>query len=48
MKILFRKADAQVRKPRESARKYPPNIRSKPVRRTFDAVAYAAALEVLG
>lgn len=48
MKRIFKKADVQVRKPRESANKFLPNIRLKPRRRAFDAVAYAAALEVLG
>ena len=41
---LFRKTDQQVRKSRDIA----PQINPKITRRPFDAVAYSAALEILG
>ena len=49
MKRFMKKTDANVRKTRALARKL--NFKktiSKPSGRAFDAVAYAAALEVLG
>jgi hypothetical protein len=44
MKTIFKKTDAKVRTPRRKAEPFPEIQRA----RAFDAVAYAAALEVLG
>ena len=44
MKRFLKTAGRRVRKPRDSAL----NLKAKIIRRPFDAIAYAAALEVLG